>query len=232
MNHQLDNMIWHALQTGNRDLAILDEQAGYYRPDIAPFAAMAEPTPEHFKRLHQFLPAEKTIAMTYPSGLEPDTRYWKIIREMDCCQMIYEEPVSAFVSKSSGKIQALTEEHIPQMLELTAMTRPGPFFQNTILFGNYFGIFEDGQLAAMCGQRMNPVPYLEVSAVCTHPDHRGKGYAKALMLRVMELILQQSFIPFLHVLAENSTAIGLYESIGFRTRTRLNINMLKKVQPQ
>nr|MBP8245204.1 hypothetical protein [Chitinophagaceae bacterium] len=55
------------------------------------------------------------------------------------------------------------------------------------------------------------------------------GYAKALMLRVMDLILKQSFIPFLHVLAENATAIGLYESIGFRTRTRLNINMLKKI---
>jgi GNAT superfamily N-acetyltransferase len=229
MNHQLDNMIWHALQTGNREMAILDEQVGYYRPDIAPFAAMAEPTADNFTRLHQFLPAEKTIALTYPASLQPDTRYWKIIREMDCCQMIYEKPVSHFTGKGSEKIQPLTDEHIPQMLELTAMTRPGPFFQNTILFGNYFGIFENGQLAAMCGQRMNPVPFLEVSAVCTHPDHRGKGYAKALMLRVMELILAQSFTPFLHVLSENATAIGLYESIGFRTRTRLNINMVKKI---
>lgn len=232
MNHLLDNMIWNALQTGNRDMAILDKYAGYYRPDIAPFAAMAEPVPENFQWLHQFLPADKTIALTYPVSMQPDIRYWKIIREMDCCQMIYEVPVSSFITRESEKIQPLTEMHIPQMLELTALTRPGPFFQNTILFGNYFGIFENEQLAAMCGQRMNPVPYLEVSAVCTHPDHRGKGYAKALMLRVMQLILEQSFTPFLHVLAENATAIGLYESIGFRTRTRLNINMLKKIQPQ
>lgn len=232
MNHLLDNMIWNALQTGNREMAILDEQVGYYRPDIAPFAAMVEPTGENFNRLYQFLPAEKTIALTYPANVQPDNRYWKIIREMDCCQMVYEEPVSCFTTKETDKIQQLTEDHIPQMIELTAMTRPGPFFQNTILFGNYFGIFENGQLASMCGQRMNPIPYLEVSAVCTHPDHRGKGFAKALMLRVMELILQQSFTPFLHVLSENSTAIGLYESIGFRIRTRLNINMIKKIQPQ
>lgn len=229
MNHLLDNMIWNALQTGNRDMAILNDYAAYYRPDIAPFAAMAEPDIEHLNRLHQFLPDNKTIALTYPSDLQPDTQYWNIIREMDCCQMIYEVPVDSFITRESEKIQPLTEAHIPQMLELTAMTRPGPFFQNTILFGNYFGIFENDQLAAMCGQRMNPVPYLEVSAVCTHPEHRGKGYAKALMLRVMDLILKQSFIPFLHVLAENATAIGLYESIGFRTRTRLNINMLKKI---
>lgn len=229
MNHLLDNMIWSALQTGNREMAILDEQVGYYRPDIAPFAAMADADPGHFLRLHEFLPESKTIAITYPSNVVPDHRYWKIIREMDCCQMVYEEPVTDFKSRGAEKIQALGEEHIPAMLELTALTKPGPFLQNTIQFGNYFGIFENGRLAAMCGQRMNPVPYMEVSAVCTHPDHRGKGYAKALMLRVMELIIQQSYTPFLHVLAENNTAIGLYESIGFRTRTRLNINMIRKI---
>ena len=90
MNHLLDNMIWNALQTGNRDMAILNDYAAYYRPDIAPFAAMAEPDIEHLNRLHQFLPDNKTIALTYPSDLQPDTQYWNIIREMDCCQMIYE----------------------------------------------------------------------------------------------------------------------------------------------
>jgi len=81
----------------------------------------------------------------------------------------------------------------------------------------------------MAGQRMHPVPYMEVSAVCTHPDHRGHGYAKALMLHVMKLILDNSFTPFLHVLTSNTGAIQLYESIGFRIRTRLWIDMVKRL---
>ena len=130
---------------------------------------------------------------------------------------------------TSFLIVPLTDEHITQMLELTALTKPGPFFSKTILFGNYFGIFVDGRLAAMTGQRMHPVPYLEVSAVCTHPDFRGHGYAKALMLHVMKIILDNSFIPFLHVLTSNTTAIQLYESIGFRTRRKIFIDVIKRL---
>jgi predicted GNAT family acetyltransferase len=68
-----------------------------------------------------------------------------------------------------------------------------------------------------------------VSAVCTHPDFRGRGYAKALMLHVMKIILDNSFIPFLHVLTSNSTAIRLYESIGFSIRQKLFIDMIRRL---
>jgi predicted GNAT family acetyltransferase len=129
----------------------------------------------------------------------------------------------------SSLITPLGIEHVPQMLELTKLTKPGPFFEKTILFGNYFGIFIDGRLAAMTGQRMHPVPYMEVSAVCTHPDFRGKGYAKALMLHVMKIILDNSCIPFLHVLTSNAGAIQLYESIGFRVRKKLFIDMIQRL---
>jgi predicted GNAT family acetyltransferase len=81
----------------------------------------------------------------------------------------------------------------------------------------------------MTGQRMNPLPYMEVSAVCTHPDFRGNGYAKALMLHVMKIILDNSLIPFLHVLTSNVTAIQLYESIGFRRRTELFVDMIERL---
>jgi len=108
------------------------------------------------------------------------------------------------------------------------LTKPGPFLQRTIEFGNYFGIFIDGRLAAMAGQRMHPLPYLEVSAVCTHPDFRGKGFAKALMLHVMKLIIDRSFIPFLHVLTSNIGAIQLYESIGYRIRRKLFIDLVDR----
>jgi predicted GNAT family acetyltransferase len=81
----------------------------------------------------------------------------------------------------------------------------------------------------MTGQRMHPLPYLEVSAVCTHPDFRGLGYAKALMLHVMKIILDTSFTPFLHVLSDNSNAIELYKTIGFRTRKQIFVDMIRRL---
>lgn len=229
MKHLLDNMIWNAITTGNADIAIVDGDVGCYQQDIAPFAGMKELNKENFDKLYEFLPAGRRVAISYFDKINLNGSKWQTLQKMDCCQMVYENPITGFTTRASPLIVPLTDEHVPQMLELTKLTKPGPFFEKTILFGNYFGIFIDGRLAAMTGQRMHPVPYLEVSAVCTHPDFRGQGYAKACMLHVMKLILDNSFIPFLHVLTSNTTAIQLYESIGFRTRTRLNIDVVKRL---
>jgi ribosomal protein S18 acetylase RimI-like enzyme len=229
MHHVLDNTIWNAITTGNAGIAMVDGEVGSYMPDIAPFAGMKEWNEKNLAKLHAFIPAGNRIALSYADRPVLDENKWKVLRKMEVNQMVYEEPVDVFTTPSSPLIVPLTDEHILQMLELTALTKPGPFLQRTNLFGNYFGIFIDGRLAAMAGQRMHPLPYMEVSAVCTHPDFRGHGYAKAVMLHVMRLILDNSFIPFLHVLTNNSTAIGLYESIGFRTRRELCIDMIKRV---
>ena len=222
-------MIWHAITTGNRDIAVVDGEVGFYRPDIAPFAGMSEWSDANLKKLFEFIPQGGRAAISSLTKMEHDEKKWKLLQPMDVTQMVYEYPVENFETRNSDKIISLTDDHIPQMLELTALTKPGPFLQRTIEFGNYFGIFIDGRLAAMTGQRMHPLPYMEVSAVCTHPDFRGKGYAKSLMLHVMKIILDNSFIPFLHVLTSNTTAIRLYESIGYRTRKEIYVDLLKKV---
>ncbi len=229
MPHLLDNMIWQAISTGNRDLALLNGEVGCYRPEIAPFAAVKEMNAAGLDKLHAFLPAGRKIAISYFDSIPLDENKWQQLHHFDCCQMLYEYPVDSFETAQTAFIKPLTDEHIPQMLELTALTKPGPFFERTIEFGNYFGIFKEDRLVAMTGQRMHPVPYMELSAVCTHPGHRGHGYARTLMLHVMKLIIANSFIPFLHVLTSNTGAIQLYESIGFRTRTRLWIDMVKRV---
>jgi ribosomal protein S18 acetylase RimI-like enzyme len=222
-------MIWNAITTGNRDIAMVNGNAGYYNPDIAPFAGLKEWNNGNLENLFQLLPAGKKVFVSRDEAIKLDQTKWNVLQQMDCCQMVYEKPINSFVTPISSLIAPLGMEHVPQMLELTALTKPGPFFEKTILFGNYFGIFMDGRLAAMTGQRMHPVPYLEVSAVCTHPDFRGKGYAKALMLHVMKIILDNSFTPFLHVLTSNRGAIQLYESIGFHIRKKLFIDVIQRV---
>lgn len=229
MPHILDNMIWNAITTGNKNIAMVNGNAGCYHPGIAPFASMKEWNDKNWQELYELIPADRWIAVSYPDEVKLNENKWKLYQSMDCCQMVYEKPVDSFVTNNSSLIVPLTMEHVPQMLELTALTKPGPFLEKTILFGNYFGIFVDGRLAAMTGQRMHPVPYLEVSAVCTHPDFRGKGYAKTLMLHVMKIILDNSFTPFLHVLSNNANAIHLYESIGFRIRRQLFVNVIQKL---
>lgn len=229
MPHVLDNMIWNAITTGNNDIAIVDGDVGCYLPDIAPFAGMKEFNDINLKKLYQFILAGRPVAISSFTKMQHDENKWKLLQSMEVTQMVYEQPIENFSVKNSELIVPLTEEHVPQMLELTALTRPGPFLQQTIRFGNYFGIFIEGRLAAMTGQRMHPLPYMEVSAVCTHPDFRGKGYAKALMLHVMNIILNNSFIPFLHVLSNNLNAIELYKSIGFRTRSQFFIDMIRKL---
>lgn len=229
MNHLLDNMIWNAITTGNANIATVDGDAGFYQPDIAPFAGMKELNAKNLGRLYEMAEPGQRAAIHYFDTLPLDTSKWFTLQQMDITQMVYEVPVTSFTTSVSEKIFPLTEEHIPAMLELTRLTKPGPFLQNTILFGNYRGIFVNGQLAAMAGQRMHPLPYMEVSAVCTHPDYRGRGYAKALMLQVTQLILENSFIPFLHVLSSNKGAIYLYESIGYRTRRQFFMDVVKKL---
>jgi ribosomal protein S18 acetylase RimI-like enzyme len=229
MEHVLDNMIWNAITTGNKNIAVLNGDVGCYRSDIAPFAGMKDFNDENLQKLYEFIPADGRIAISSLNKMKHDLSKWKLLQAMDVTQMVYENPVNIFTTQNSSLIVPLTDDHIPHMLELTALTKPGPFLQRTIEFGNYFGIIIDGRLASMSGQRMHPVPFLEVSAVCTHPDFQGKGYAKALMLYVMNLILKNSFIPFLHVLTSNTTAIRLYEAIGFRTRKEIYVDLIRKL---
>jgi predicted GNAT family acetyltransferase len=101
------------------------------------------------------------------------------------------------------------------MIELVRLTRPGPFGKKTIDFGYYHGIFDDNRLVAMTGQRLHVEKHTELSAVCTHPDYLGKGYATALMQHQMQIILRNGQKPFLHVRDDNDRAIAVYERLGF-----------------
>jgi ribosomal protein S18 acetylase RimI-like enzyme len=107
---------------------------------------------------------------------------------------------------------------VPEMLELTARTKPGPFLPRTIEMGTYLGIRRDGKLVAMAGERLHPAGWTEISAVCTDEAWRGQGFAARLILALGARIRGE--IPFLHALTTNP-AIGLYEKLGFRNRREL-----------
>ncbi|RTQ46317.1 GNAT family N-acetyltransferase [Hymenobacter gummosus] len=228
MEHPLDNPIWNALLTGNAPLAIGDELARVLPRDVGAFAGLAEYSPRAFARLHELTPANGPVILftagpvELPAGWQP-----RLHREL--LQLVYPQPAAPAVDTS--QLVALHEQHVPAMRALTALTNPGPFLPRTIAFGNYYGIFHEGQLMAMAGQRLQPAPYVEISAVCTHPAHLGRGYAAQLLRHQLGLIQRAGRTPFLHVYEDNLPAYPLYLKLGFELRQRLHVYVLEK-QPQ
>jgi predicted GNAT family acetyltransferase len=108
----------------------------------------------------------------------------------------------------------LGDQDAPEMVALVALTKPGPFEARTHVFGGYVGIRHEGKLVAMAGQRLQVPGYTEVSAVCTHPDFRGRGYGSFLLLTVAQRIKARGETPFLHTFASNTGAIRLYERLA------------------
>jgi predicted GNAT family acetyltransferase len=141
--------------------------------------------------------------------------------------MVWESDVLS--AQSDLEIVELGAQDSPEMVELAALTRPGPFGTRTHELGTYLGIRQEGKLVAMAGERLKVPGFTEVSAVCTHPDHIGKGYAQALMTEIMRHIRERGEMPFLHVRQGNARAVGIYERLGFRTRKIVNFVIIRRI---
>lgn len=122
--------------------------------------------------------------------------------------------------ESDPDLEVLGAGDVPEILDLVARTRPGPYLPRTIEMGTHLGIRVGGRLVAMAGERLHPPGWTEISAVCTDPAFRGRGYGTRLVKAVGAVIRDRGEVPFLHAAATNTTAIRLYESLGFTLRTR------------
>lgn len=224
--HRLDHPIWQALHTSNKHLAFGNEQAQYLKRDVGLFAGLRSNSENDLVELYSMLPPESSVILFVPGQISIPPA-WDIKLQREILQMIYEGDGIVEVDKRG--IVSLTDENIPAMLELTHMTNPGPFFSRTIDFGNYEGIFDSSQLVSMCGQRLQPDPYSEVSAVCTHPAYTGRGLAAKLIKSQVKKILETNRIPFLHLYPDNTRAFHLYKKIGFSVRKVMLVYFLEKI---
>jgi predicted GNAT family acetyltransferase len=128
-----------------------------------------------------------------------------------------------------AEVLALGAPDSAEMIALTALTKPGPFGSRTHELGTYLGIRSEENLVAMAGERLKVPGYTEVSAVCTHPDHQGKGYAGILMTEVMKRIRDRGETPFLHVRGDNVRAVEIYKKLGFHQRKHGHFAVLRKL---
>ena len=224
MDHILDNPIWNALISGNNILAEGATDVKYFPEKVAPFVGLKSLDNDSLERLFEMLPANRRLVFITAVALKIPAS-WNILQQEMLLQMVRGKPGQTI--KIAGQIVPLGKEDIPEMLALTRLTNPGPFLERTLEFGNYQGIFKLNKLIAMAGQRLHAGDFLEISAVCTHPDHLGNGYAGALMLNLVREYLQRGKTPFLHVRKGNIGAIKLYEKLGFTTRREMNLNVIK-----
>jgi ribosomal protein S18 acetylase RimI-like enzyme len=224
MEHVLDNPAYNALATGNENLAYGNQQVKYFDKEVSPFIGFEENTAANFHKGYGLVTHNYPVVFISPVQIEIPGE-WKMLQYIPCLQMIYHGDT---IPVNTSHFVTLTDEHIPQMLELTKLTNPGPFLWRTIDFGHYRGIVDGGQLIAMAGQRMNPLPYAEISAVCTHPDYTGKGYAKQLLQYHINRVTAEGNIPFLHVKRDNTRAVKVYENMGFVNRKDMHFYVLAK----
>lgn len=225
MGHILDNPVWNALNTGNEALGKGTDGVKYYRSDISPFVGLRENNKENLTALYNLIEAEEPFGLVVENKMTIEAP-WVVIRCVPLFQMVCEQPVME--KEVTEAMTDLDEVYIPQMTALAKLTQPGPFKEKTIDFGHYQGIFYDNQLVAMAGQRMYAPPYAEISAVCTHPDFTGRGFAAQLMLSQIKRITGKGEIPFLHVAAESLRAIKIYELLGFRKRKEMYVYFIKR----
>jgi len=213
----LVNPIWHCLSTFHSHLARGNHLAKRYPEDIGPLAGIPEQSAECWEALKAVVPSGDHCALflNEPANLGGGL---KRLAQFPIEQMLCESPTG--LSSIDTKMEELGEKDVPEMMSLAALTEPGPFRRRTIQLGGYVGIRDGGMLAAMAGQRTAIPGYREVSAVCTHPSYRGRGYATTLVCAVVNDIAKRGELPYLHVRQDNVSAIRLYCRLGFRiTRT-------------
>ena len=218
MIDSLDNPVWGALSSRQAHFNIGGEKLKYFPGDVAPFVGLRNWDEGDLRELTENLPADRKFSILLPMPVQLPEGF-EIIFSTPLYQMICPSPVP--YSGKEIEVRDLTIADVPAMLELTALTKPGPFYERTIEFGNYRGIFFDDKLASMAGDRMRLEGFTEVSAICTNPAHLGKGLASYMISKASERIFGEGDIPFLHVRQDNIRAIEVYKKLGFEVRVEI-----------
>ncbi|WP_051966564.1 GNAT family N-acetyltransferase [Kitasatospora mediocidica] len=215
--HPLDSPARAALLGPHAHLAERHGSLLRYPTDVTPFLALPDaPDEDTWHEVAELFGPGAIVLMAAPPDTPPP--HWEVVRITPGVQLVDEGVAVAFDEEAV----ALGPADVPQMLELVARAQPGPFLPRTVELGSYLGIRRGGALVAMAGERMHPPGWTEISAVCTDADHRGQGLATRLVLAVAAGIRERGETPFLHAAENNTNAIRLYESLGFRLRRRID----------
>jgi ribosomal protein S18 acetylase RimI-like enzyme len=226
MSHVLDNPARAALTGPHAHFAERRGRVLRYPVDVTPWLALPdEPDAGDWADLAALAgPGAEVPLLGFRGEIPAD---WEITFRMDGVQYVDDGLAAA----PDPEAVRLGPADVPEMLDLVARTRPGPFLDRTIVLGTYLGIRRGGVLVAMAGERMRPPGWTEISAVCTDPAFRGQGLAGRLVRAVAVGIRARGDVPFLHAAADNTAGIRLYERLGFTHRRPILFGALRAAEP-
>jgi ribosomal protein S18 acetylase RimI-like enzyme len=208
----LDNPVWTSLNEAHGHLAQIKGQAARFPSDVSAFAAFADdPSEGAWDDLAALVQPGETVGMI---GRPPAAPPGWDVRDIPGVQLVD----TSMRAEPLPEAVILGPADVPEVLDLVARTEPGPFAPRTIELGRLLGLRHDGALIAMAGERFRVPGWVEISAVCTDPAHRGQGLGTALVRAVAAGIRARGDTPFLHAAASNERAIRLYRRLGFTLR--------------
>jgi ribosomal protein S18 acetylase RimI-like enzyme len=221
--HVLDNPIWEALNSRHRDIAITSGEVARYPAQIAPFLGVAREGVDAGDALREVIePGETTLLLGCMPQVPDGFASTKVAM---LSQMVCTRPLQEV---DGPQITELGEAHREDVLALTAIVYPHYFRPYTMRLGRYFGIYQEGRLAAIIGERMSMDEWQEISAVCTHPEFLGRSYARRMLAMLSNDILARGRLPYLHVANDNARARELYARSGYDERRQIPFWSLRR----
>lgn len=211
----LDDPVGESLRGRHAELGRRHGKAAAYLPEVATFSSVpADADAAAWADLARLLGRDAFADMFSCAAAPPPD--WEPVFVLEGRQMLWSGggPSGA----ADAGVVELGAADVPDMLDLIARTRPGPFRPRTRELGTYLGVRDGGRLVAMAGERLRPPGWTEISAVCTDPEARGRGHAARLVGALADRVLARGERPFLHVAEKNAAAIALYERLGFTSR--------------
>lgn len=220
----LDNPFWSSLRTRHRDIAVVADDVARYPPEYAPFLGVSSPEARVDDALQALVAPGETVFLLGVLPQVPAGWHCEAFRPL--AQMVRETPVAV---ADGPEVVALGPDREADAIALTALVYPHYFRQRTMDLGRYLGIYVEGRLAAMAGERLGTDDSRELSAICTHPDFSGRGHARRLTALLANDNLERGCTPFLHVSHENTRALALYAKLGFRHRADIGFWSLRRL---
>lgn len=220
----LANIVWHTLAGPQRRFAAGTPAARRYARGFSPVIAFAVANEPDFPALEPFCEIGEHFYCGGWSGPVPPG--WSLDADTFACQMVWAGTMPA--PDAGFAPVRLGPQHAARMLELVDMAPPGPFAERTIELGEYYGVFDGDRLVAMAGERMEAGALREISGVCTHPDHQGRGHARRLVETLVRRQLARGQVPFLHVMHGNDNARRIYERAGFRFHSDMVVRVVTR----
>jgi ribosomal protein S18 acetylase RimI-like enzyme len=217
------NPVWHALQTRQRRFAQYASGVCKFKTEVAPFAGVGTVDEEASRQLYSLLAPGEIV---YMMGAAPAKVPGLVVKgTVAGLQMMFPEDAEIPASgHGSVQIQKLSCKEAAEMVELTTIAFPGYFRIGTCEMGKYYGVRVGGRLVSMAGERFAFDRYVEISGVCTHPEFTGRGYAAALLRRLLLDHRRDGWLSCLHLGAANTHAKELYDRLGFVVNREVNFH--------